>query len=808
MLTGMMNETIRGTKRSALSNLLLLLAIPACLGVGFLGQFGSLSMLREVRMLERLPVTPVDGAVPGPIRAAGKAQPRQDSGVATTIKSKWTETPCFWVRAVEEERRKDRHGHYHWEIVSEGTRFIDFDLVDSSGRMLIVPDGGITTYISKSWSQRKGDRRYSEYRIDPGKEIRTVGLVEDYKGSTAIVFDQPGEYVPIISDESIRSIRSGYGFGSTLLIILSVLGISGACVSFMLLFRLQNTLAFVMVVGIMETLILLVGGYYMLSQDLRSSHQSAMTSETAANRIVKADFEQIGIPWNGKWDDDKAFAKAKEAADPGPRITMIRENLGARFRRTEEIRDRFPQWVVAKAIGIPPLPQIVDTKSQITGAVIHDEAPPWLMPTIGLLAGGLVGLIGIGIGMSRVKLKRLIENVPSTPCNEVEIGITELIGKTKDLEGEDATRLTGPLTEKDCVWFDYHVQEWRGSGKNRHLHTIERRKEHAIFRCEDESGSIPIDITGAKVISGRSAVRKTGNRVYTELSLREGDPLYILGSGEVDQSTGDSLMIRKDPDGLPFIVSNLPESRIKTKQITIGFWFLAVGMSALTSLILFGASFMGTASAMAQLLAATGSIILIMLLVLIILYNDLVFLRQRVLTSRSNIDVALKKRLDLVPGLAEVAKGYAKHESETQKLIADLRTSIEASDGNQKDDGTGTNQALRNLLAVRESYPDLKANTVFENLMRKITALENEIAARRQGFNATVERYRSRIHTLPEVIIARTFGFKDIDFLKWEAKMIAFEDFDLTPDTSEPKESSSTPTEAPPPSSPAPPESD
>ena len=114
-------------------------------------------MLREVRMLERLPITPLEGAVPGPIRAAGEAQARDTSEGKPTIEAKWSRTPCFWVREVEEERRKDRHGNYYWETVGESTRFVPFDLQDSSGRMLLVPDRDLSAYVSKSWSQREGE---------------------------------------------------------------------------------------------------------------------------------------------------------------------------------------------------------------------------------------------------------------------------------------------------------------------------------------------------------------------------------------------------------------------------------------------------------------------------------------------------------------------------------------------------------------------------------------------------------------------------------------------------------------------------
>ncbi|MCP4835912.1 MAG: hypothetical protein GY895_14250 [Phycisphaera sp.] len=776
----MLNEAIQGTTRGRLATVLLAIAIPFCLGIGLVGQVGSLALLREVRMLERLPNTPLEAAIPGPILAHGKAVPLAGSPDGDTITSRWSRTTSLWVRATEEVEKKDSKGHTHWHTVSDQTDFVDFQLVDDSGSIEIIPDHGITPYIAVSSQTGGNGRRFTEYRIDPGSAIRIVGMVTDHDGATAITFDRPGEYLPILSDRPIRSIRSGIGFGSTLLIVLSVVGISGGCVAFMLFFKLQNTLGFVLSLGVMETAILLVGGYIMLSQDLQAAHHSLATSEEAAREILKSDFNQLGIEWNGTWQDDAAFTRAGTAASPGPRTVMIRENLAARVRRTEEIRSRFPQWLVAASIGLPEVPRILDAKTSIEDSKIDAARPFWLMPAIGLVFGGLLGAIGLQYGMRRVQLKRLIENVPVTPCDEVEIGVTEVIGRVENLDPKDAERLAGPLTGKDCVWFDYHVQEWRGSGKNRHLHTIERTKEHVRFHCKDDSGHIPIHLEGARIINGRSAVKKSGNRVYTEKSLREGDPLYVLGSGEIDPSTGDSLMIRQDPDGLPYLVSNLPESRIKTRQITAGFWLLALGMSSITSVVLFTTSFLGTASAMAQLLAAMGSIILVSMLVLIILYNDLVFLQQRVRTAHANIDVALKKRLELVPNLQEVAKGYAAHESETQRLVAGLRASLAADPSKDREEDASTNTAIRRLLAVRESYPDLKADMVFADLMRRLTTVENEITARRRGFNATVERYRSRIHTLPEAIIARTFGFRDVAFLKWDAKMIALQEFDLS----------------------------
>jgi hypothetical protein len=87
------------------------------------------------------------------------------------------------------------------------------------------------------------------------------------------------------------------------------------------------------------------------------------------------------------------------------------------------------------------------------------------------------------------------------------------------------------------------------------------------------------------------------------------------------------------------------------------------------------------------------------------------------------------------------------------------------------------------LLALREKYPQLKANTTTDRLMMGIVRLENEISARRDGYNAAVERYRSRIHAIPEIILARSFRFRDMPLLQWDASIRIMEhlDFDTPP---------------------------
>ena len=797
-----MNQEIRGQRRSGWATGLLFVLVPVLAGAGVFCQWFSLDMLRQVRMLERLPLVETAAAVPGPIRIAGTATPLDKDGKPNTIAARWTGKPAVWVRAVEEVERRDSDGDKYWDTVSDETTFVDFDLVDDSGRILVVPDHGIETYLAQSYRQRKGDRRYTEYRIDAGAAVRVVGTVSTSgHGSTqrlAVIFNQPGEYVPILANRDLASIRGSKGLWSTLLISGSLLGFSGACVAFMLAFRFLNTLAFVVVVGTIEIAALLVGGTLMVADDLAGAQRSLGESLAAAETIVARGFQDLpngdapgadaSIDWKGDWNEQTAFQRAANAGPTGKRLVAIRTALAERCRRTAEVRGRFPQWLVAKATGLPPVPTIDEApadRSTIGVNRIATADAGWFKPMLGVATAAILGTIGVLVGLARVKRKRLIENVPTTPCAEPAVGITEIAGtaRYRDPEAGEA-RLVGPLTDEPCVWFDYHVQEYRGTGKDRHLVTIEHRVRGTRFLCEDSSGTIPIEPRDATVVSGRSATRKKGKRVYTEESIRDGDPLYGLGSAELDPETGDSLRLQRNPDGLPYILSNLPEDRLKVREITLAFWLLAIGMTAGTSLALFLVAFIGGSSALDQLTASVGSIGLVGLIVLVILYNDLVFLQQQTRSARSNIDVALKKRFDLMPQLERVTSGYAAHESRLQGLVAELRASATAAHaGGGDEDRTEAEQAIeagvRRLLAVRESYPDLKADAIFGDLMRRITTLENEISARRSGFNAAVERYRSRIRAVPEVFLAKAFGFRDLEYLAWDTEIIDMPDIEF-----------------------------
>ncbi len=172
-------------------------------------------------------------------------------------------------------------------------------------------------------------------------------------------------------------------------------------------------------------------------------------------------------------------------------------------------------------------------------------------------------------------------------------------------------------------------------------------------------------------------------------------------------------------------------------------------------------------------MSATGWIILAVIVIVVILvigaYNSLVAMRQRVNQAFADIDVQLKQRHDLIPNLVETVKGYAAHERGTLEAVIQARNAAVAASGGQGSAAqVGAENmlsgALRQLFALSENYPDLKANANFQQLQAELTDIENKIAASRRFFNNAVSEYNTGIQRFPAVMFAAMFGFTQRTF--------------------------------------------
>ena len=148
------------------------------------------------------------------------------------------------------------------------------------------------------------------------------------------------------------------------------------------------------------------------------------------------------------------------------------------------------------------------------------------------------------------------------------------------------------------------------------------------------------------------------------------------------------------------------------------------------------------------------------------MYNRLVNLRNLVENSFAQIDVQLKRRNDLIPNLVETVKGYASHEKEVLEEVTKARGNVINASG-VKETSDADNQltgALKTLFAVAESYPDLKANSNFQQLQEQLNDTEDKIAYARQFYNDTVLKYNNACQQFPSSMLARLFRFKKGEF--------------------------------------------
>jgi len=168
------------------------------------------------------------------------------------------------------------------------------------------------------------------------------------------------------------------------------------------------------------------------------------------------------------------------------------------------------------------------------------------------------------------------------------------------------------------------------------------------------------------------------------------------------------------------------------------------------------------------------AIVVIVVVACIVIYNNLITLRNRYKNAYSQIDVQLKRRYDLIPNLVETAKGYLKHERETleaviqarnQALAANQRAAANPGDSGAMQAISGAEGVLTGVLgrfiALSEAYPDLKANQTMAQLMEELSSTENRVAFARQGYNDAVMEYNISREKFPNVMIAGPFGFKE-----------------------------------------------
>jgi LemA protein len=199
-------------------------------------------------------------------------------------------------------------------------------------------------------------------------------------------------------------------------------------------------------------------------------------------------------------------------------------------------------------------------------------------------------------------------------------------------------------------------------------------------------------------------------------------------------------------------------------------------------------------------------------------YNRFVSGRQQVRNAWANIDTELRRRYDLIPNLVESVRGYAAHERGTFEAVTRARAAAAAATGSPAAQAAAEGPlvaALRQLFAVAEAYPELKANQNFLALQAELSNTEDRLQGARRFYNAQVQEYNRRVHAFPSSVVAGMFGFKDEEFFEVEEAMrptveqaprVDFSGMGAAPPAASPPASPTTPpaSSTTPPASPAP----
>jgi LemA protein len=162
------------------------------------------------------------------------------------------------------------------------------------------------------------------------------------------------------------------------------------------------------------------------------------------------------------------------------------------------------------------------------------------------------------------------------------------------------------------------------------------------------------------------------------------------------------------------------------------------------------------------------AVVVVLFVVVVALYNGLVRDRNRVDNAWAQVDVQLKRRYDLIPNLVETVKGYASHEQQTFERVTQARSAAQSAEGpaQQAEAENFLTSALRQLFAVAEAYPELRASENFQGLQAELSETENRIAVSRQIYNDTVLTYNNKVQQVPTNLVASAFGFDGREFFE------------------------------------------
>ena len=727
-------------------------------------QWAGFDTLREMRQMERIPKVSVGHVVAGEVNVRGKARLHDEF-----VTAKYSGVSCFYCFWLKQKEERDSEGDKRWVTVDKGVEVTDFFLVEKTGRILVeLSKGGVAPDLDYDYSRQSGNLRFREYRIDKGESLTAFAMAVKEKGGFSLRFDEKGSYTPVLSNSDALENRTWL---ATKAVFFIVGGIGLSCFVCYLgctHYQIHRVLPFLVVTTTFIFVSMFPLGLIMVVIDLRDGENRLDRMEKSATSEVS---ELIGGRFDWRTLPSQTGSLKKMARN---RILGIREDYLASIERTNAIRDRFPERWLAPLLGIDPWPSLIGEGEAVSSEATIVKTP--IHPILSFILMWLfaaIASLGCFFGFRRIKIKRYVENVPTSLSTGLAYGPAEIKGRVEH-KGELA--VTGPLSSKKCVYFHYRITEERGSGNSKETVVIKDERKFVPFHCRDTEGVTEIDLLGAEITGLRSESKNIGGQTHTESLICDQTELYALGTAVVDKVTSSHLVLsRGDAGDFPFLVSGNTEKEVMQYLSWAGLFGIGCAQVGIIFLGLFGFGYLGYFSPSDFLLSAFLSPLFLAFAMSVLMFNDLVFLRNRVKRAWANIEVSLKKRADLIPILEKIAKTYLSHERSTMETLSRLRSVVTSKNSyspSEVDAAMKDETALAGrLIALRENYPDLKGNQMMDDFMNRLARMENEVALMRAGYNDGIERYREVKQRIPEVLIAKIFRFENVDYLKFSMEV-------------------------------------
>ena len=424
---------------------------------------------------------------------------------------------------------------------------------------------------------------------------------------------------------------------------------------------------------------------------------------------------------------------------------------------------------------------------------------------------GFLALLFIFLSLRRFRQRAILRAMPTTPVAGVFVGDVEVKGRAVTRDPKMSF-----LSEQPCVQFAWSIREhWmrnrivtRTDSKGRTTtHVVVEHgsdevasgADQALLEVQDDTGRVLVQWDGAALEAQtlfndcvnesdpiyfakgppEAVFGSTGERTFHETGIAVGTALFVVGYAREREDIVDVEIARGGRDGTAtegavarcFLISTRDESAVTSGHGVAGWVYGLLGLLALGAFLFVGAELVQARwrlpipaslaigiSGFGVLLGSTWGIMI---------YNEFVDLRNRVIRAAANVDVQLKRRADLMRSLVAVVIGLRDHEAQLQRAVAFLRgqAALESrilAHGKAK-------AAVATVSAIVEGYPELKSSSVFIGLQQSLTSCEQRIALARDEFNGTATGYNARIAVFPARVIARIAAMTPANFFQAES---------------------------------------